>query len=314
MEMAIANSTKTGDRALVISNGYFGDRFAEICERKGLFVDVLRAQWGKAVELNEIEASLLKTRYDVIIVSHVDTSTGVVAKVGAIGDLLKRFPETLYIVDGVAATGGEYIDVDGMGIDILFTGSQKAFGVCPGMFVLWASKKALKHRESLGSIREYYVDIEKWIPIMQDPSKYFSTPAINLIWAMKKATEIIEREGLLNRHNRHQENAAAIRAALKEIGLNILAEPGCQASTLSCVLYPEGVDDVKFRNFMIEEGVIVAGALGPYSGKAFRIGHMGNIMRDDVIILLNAIEKAMIKCGCQLLSGSAVDVYKKNTL
>lgn len=162
MEMAIANTTKRGDSILIVSHGFFGDRFIEICEKKGLDIDVLSAEWGTTIPLETIEAKLREKKYAAITVSHVDTSTGVRADIEEIGKMIeKTSPETVYIVDGVAATGGEYADVDRMKIDILFTGSQKAFGVCPGMFILWASKKALERRKALGSIPEYYVDFEK---------------------------------------------------------------------------------------------------------------------------------------------------------
>ena len=309
MEMAIANTTKRGDNVLIVSNGFFGDRFIEICERKGLNVDVLGAEWGECISAVEIDKKLSQKNYAIVTVSHVDTSTAVVAPVEEIGAVLKKYPDTLYILDGVAATGAEYADVDGMGIDLMFTASQKAFGVCPGMFIVWAGQKALDRRKSLGMIPEYYVDFEKWIPIMDDPSKYFATPAINLVFAMTEATRIIAEEGLKARYERHLKNGAAIRKALESIGLRILAKPGCQASTLSNVIYPEGFNDAKFRSTMISEGVVVAGALGAYAGKAFRIGHMGNITVNDMVHLVGAIERSLVACGYSIKLGTAVGAY-----
>ena len=296
MEMAVANTTKRGDNVLIVSNGFFGDRFIEICERKGLNVDVLAAEWGDFIDAETIDKKLSEKPYAAVTVSHVDTSTAVVAPIAEIGAVLRKYPDTIYIVDGVAATGAEYVDVDGMGIDVLFTGSQKAFGVCPGMLVVWAGQKALARRKALGVIPEYYVDFEKWIPIMDDPAKYFATPAVNLVFAMSEATRIIAEEGLRARHERHQKNAAAVREALESIGLRILAKPGCQASTLSNVIYPPGIDDAKFRSTMISNGVVVAGALGAYAGKAFRIGHMGNITINDMVQLIGAIERSLDTC------------------
>ena len=309
MEMAVANTTKRGDNILVVSNGFFGDRFIEICERKGLNVDVLSAKWGECVTADAVEQKMAEKPYAAVTVSHVDTSTAVVAPIAEIGAALKKYPDTIYIVDGVAATGAEYADVDGMGIDVMFTGSQKAFGVCPGMLIVWAGQKALERRKSLGIIPEYYVDFEKWIPIMDDPSKYFATPAINLVFALSEATRIIAEEGLSARHLRHHSNASAVRTALGAIGLDILAKPGCQASTLSCVIYPDGINDAKFRATMIDEGVVVAGALGAYAGKAFRIGHMGNVTVNDMVTLIGAIERSLVKCGASLTPGAAVGAY-----
>lgn len=309
MEMAIANVTKRGDNVLIVSNGFFGDRFIEICERKGLQADVLSAEWGSAVSPEAIDRKLSEKDYAAVTVTHVDTSTAVIAPVAEIGKVMKKHSNTIFILDGVAATAGEFADVDGMGIDVMFTGSQKAFGVCPGMFVLWASKKALARRKSLGTIPEYYVDFEKWLPIMENPAKYFATPAVNLVWAMKEATEIIKTEGLQARDARHHKNAQAIHKALEAVGFTILAKPECRADTLSVCIYPDGVDDAKFRAAMFDAGVVVAGALGAYAGKAFRLGHMGNIDQNTIVQALSAVERALKECGCSIEFGTAVGTY-----
>ncbi len=309
MEMAIANVTKRGDNILIVSNGFFGDRFIDICERKGLHVDVLSAEWGNAVSPEAIDQKLSEKNYAAMTVTHVDTSTAVIAPVAEIGKVMKKHPDTIFILDGVAATAGEFADVDGMGIDVMFTGSQKAFGVCPGMFVLWAGKKALARRKTLGTIPEYYVDFEKWLPIMENPAKYFATPAVNLVWAMKEATEIIKAEGLQARDARHHKNAQAIHKALEAVGFTILAKPECRADTLSVCIYPDSVDDAKFRAAMFDAGVIVAGALGAYAGKAFRLGHMGNIDQNTIVQALSAVERALQACGHSVKFGTAVGAY-----
>ena len=314
MEMAIANTTKRGDNVLVVSHGYFGDRFTDICTRKGLNVDVISSEWGKTVPVADIDKKLSEKDYAAVTVSHVDTATGVRADIEAIGSMMKAHPNTVYIVDGVAATAGEYSQVDAMNIDVMFTASQKAFGVCPGMFILWAGKKALERRKSLGVIPEYYIDFEKWIPIMDDPSKYFATPAINLVWALSESTRIIEEEGLKNRYERHLKNARAVQAALISIGFTVLAEPEHRAVTLSNVIYPAGIDDAKFRSTLLEEGIIVAGGLAAYAGKMFRIGHMGNIDVNDMVTALGVIERAMLRCGGSVTPGQAVGVYMKEML
>lgn len=311
MEMAIANSTKRGDNVLIVSNGFFGDRFIDICTRKGLNVDLLQAEWGKVVSVEEIDKKLAEKPYAAVTVTHVDTSTAACADIAAIGAMMKKHPDTLYIVDGVAATAGEYEDVDGMNIDILFTGSQKAFGVCPGLLILWAGKKALARREQLGTIPEYYVDFDRWMPIMEDTSKYFATPAINLVWALAESVRMIRQEGLKERYQRHLKNAKALHAAFEAMGLSVLAAPECRAVTLSNLIYPEGVNDLAFRNAMIEEGVIVAGALGAYAGKAFRMGHMGNIDVNDMVTAVGAIERALRRCGAKVGEGAGIGAYLK---
>ena len=152
MEVAIVNSLKKGDRLLVVSHGFFGDRFVEIAKCYDIEVEVLASEWGKIVEAEEIARKLKEKKFDAVTLSHVDTSTGVCAPLEEIGEILKQFPETVFIVDGVCATGGIEERMDDWGIDILFAGNQKAFGVPPGLSNLVFNKKALERRNSLGKI------------------------------------------------------------------------------------------------------------------------------------------------------------------
>lgn len=314
MEMAIANTTKSGDNILIVSHGFFGDRFIDICQRKGLNVDVLSSEWGKIVPVSQIEAKLKEKKYAALTVTHVDTATGVAAPVGEIGKMVKQFKDTLFIVDGVCATAAETEYVDDMGIDVLFTGSQKAFGVAPGIGIVWAGERALNRRKSLGIIPEFYIDFEKWLPIMQDPAKYFATPAVNLVWAMKESVRIIKEEGLDNRSNRHKKMAGAMQESLQAIGFKILAEEGCRAVTLSNLIYPQGINDIEFRGELARQGVVAAGGLGPYAGKMFRLGHMGNIDMHDLVSTIAAVERASIKCGMEVLPGTGLAVLQSHLL
>jgi len=312
MEMAIANSTKRGDPVLVVSHGYFGDRFVEIGQRKQLQVDVLASPWGSIVPLEKIESQLKSKPYQAVTVTHVDTSTAVCAPVEEISRLVRKHSDACYIVDGVAATGAEREYVDEMNIDILFTASQKAFGVPPGLAVLWAGEKALARKKQLGLIPEYYVDFDKWLPIMHDPSKYFATPPVNLIWALQEALRIISAEGLEVRYQRHLRNARAIHCAMESLGMRILAEAAHRAVTLSGVLYPEGIQDIQFRNTLAAEGVQVAGGLGQYAGKMFRLGHMGNIDDHTLVSAVAAIERTLSKLGVLPEIGRGVSAVMKS--
>lgn len=309
MEMAISNSAKRGDNVLIVSHGFFGDRFIEICERKGLNYDVLSSEWGDIVPLDKISEALSQKKYAAITVSHVDTSTGVRAPIEEIGELLKKHPGVLYIVDGVAATAGEYTDMAAANMDVLFTGSQKAFGCSPGMFILWANNRALERRKSLGTIPEYFVDYEKWLPIMEDPTKYFATPAVNQIWALQESVRIMKEEGMKARFERHKLHAAALQEAFIALGFSILAKKEYRAVTLSNLVYPDGLDDASFRNAMMEEGVVIAGGLKEYAGKMCRIGHMGNAGAPEFVVMLGALERALNKCGAAVPYGTGVGAY-----
>lgn len=308
MEMGISNVTKEGDKVLVISHGYFGDRYAELCQRKGLEVNVLSSEWGSIVPVEEIEKKLKEKDYKAVTVTHVDTSTGVCAPIWEIGEIIKKYEDTILVVDGVCATGAEPEYIDDMGIDVLITGSQKALGLPPGLALVFAGEKALERRKSLEVIREYYMDFEKWLPVMEDPSKYFATPAVNMIWALKAALNIIKEEGIENRYERHKKFATAMQSAIESIGFRILAEKEHRAVTLSNVLYMEGIEDIEFRKVLAEEGVVVAGGLGEYAGKMFRLGHMGNIDYHYLVSTISAIERTLHRLGVADVLGKGVTV------
>jgi aspartate aminotransferase-like enzyme len=314
MEMAIANTTKRGDNVLIVSHGFFGDRFIDLCQRKGLNVDVISSEWGTIVPVADIEKKLSEKKYAAVTVTHVDTATGVAAPVEEIGKVVRKFEDTLYIVDGVCATAAEPEYVDEMNIDVLLTGSQKAFGVAPGIALVWAGPRAMERRKALGTIPEFYIDFDKWLPIMNDPSKYFATPAVNLVWAMKESVRLIKEEGLENRYARHIKNARAIQAAIEALGFRILAEKDHRAVTLSNIIYMDGVNDAEFRKTLMDEGIIVAGGLGPYAGKMFRLGHMGNIDTHDMVSVIATIERAMYKSGINVELGKGVGVLMAELL
>lgn len=311
MEMGIANVTKEGDNVLVVSHGYFGDRYVELCERKGLKVDVISSEWGTIVPVEDIEKKIKEKNYKAITVTHVDTSTGVCAPVAEIGQLVKKYEDTILVVDGVCATAAESEYLDEMGIDVLITGSQKAFGVAPGLAIVLAGPKALERRKSLGTIRDYYLDFEKWMPIMNDPGKYFGTPPVNMIWALQESLRIIKEEGIENRYERHIKVAKAMQEALEDLGFKILAEKEYRAVTLSNVLYMDGIDDGEFRKILAEEGAVVAGGLGDYAGKMFRLGHMGNIDTHDLVSTISAIERTLYRLGKKDVLGKGLGTLTK---
>lgn len=314
MEMSIANTLKDGDNCLVVTHGFFGDRFIDMLERRGIHVDVLSSEWGKVVPVEEIEHKLRSKDYKAITVTHVDTSTGVKADLDSIGKVVRKFEDTLLIVDGVCSTAAERENLKEMGIDVLLSGSQKAFGVAPGLALLWASKKAMNRREGLGTIRDSYTDFYKWLPIMLDPMKYWGTPPVNLIWALQESLRVIKEEGLNERFERHTKTADAIRVALDSLGFGILAEKEVRAATLSNVMYPEGIDDVEFRSRLAREGVVVAGGLGAYAGKLFRLGHMGNIDQHIIVSTLAAIERTLYSFNNDVKLGESVEKYLRETL
>ena len=312
MEMAVSNITKRGDDILICTHGFFGDRFIDMCKNKGLNVDTLAAEWGTCYTVEDVDKKLSEKKYAAVTVTHVDTSTGVISPVKAVAEMVqKKHPETLLIVDAVAAAAGAESRMD-WGIDVLLTCSQKAFGVAPGLAMLWASKRAVEKRKSLGTIPESYVDFERWIPIMNDPAKYWGTPPVNLIWALKEAVRIIKQEGLDERYARHIRQAGYFVAGMEALGFKPAAPKELRSPTLTIFFYPEGagLDDAKFRTVLAEEGVQSAGCLAQFAGKAFRLGHMGNIDKHTLVSAMASVERACLKCGYKIEPGKGLGVLQ----
>ena len=296
MEMALLNTAGRGDRVLVLSQGFFGDRMAEICKAFGLEHDVLASEWGRAVTPRQLDERVKAKNYNVVVCTHVDTATGACAPVEEYGRVLDK-TGAIFIVDGVCATGGIAERMDAWGIDVVLTGAQKCLGTPPGLAILVFSETGMEKRRGLASVPAYYSDILRWLPIMHDPTKYFSTPCVNEIRAFAEATRIVLEEGLDERFERHDLYAEAIRAGLSDLGFSFFTDPRFAASTLSVVRYPEGVEDKAFRAGLNANGVVVAGGLGPTAGKVFRMGHMGNLTSAQVRFAVEAAEKTLVSLG-----------------
>ena len=306
MEMALLNTVGPGDRVLVLSQGYFGDRMAQICEAFGLDHDVLECEWGRAVTPGELDRGLKTKNYNVVVCTHVDTATGACAPVEEYGQVLER-TGSLFIVDGVCATGGIPERMDAWGIDVVLTAAQKCLGAPPGLSILVLSELAMEKRRGLPAVPAYYSDLLRWLPIMHDPSKYFSTPCVNEIRAFAEATRLILEEGLEERFERHELYAEALRAGLAAFGFSFFTNPSFPASTLSVVRYPDGVEDKAFRAGLSDNGVVVAGGLGPTAGRVFRMGHMGNLTSAQVRFAVEAVERTLAGLGRAVKPGDGRD-------
>ncbi|HOW86518.1 MAG TPA: alanine--glyoxylate aminotransferase family protein [Candidatus Aminicenantes bacterium] len=313
MEMALVNTAGAADRVLVVSQGYFGDRMAQICRAFGIEHDVLECEWGRAVTPGELERRIKSRSYNVVVCTHVDTATGACAPVEEYAQVLSR-TGAIFIVDGVCATGGIPERMDAWGIDVVLTAAQKCLGTPPGLTLCVFSEAAMEKRRGLASIPAYYSDILLWLPVMRDPAKYFSTPCVNEIRAFAEATRIVIEEGIEERFERHELYAGAVRAGLAALGFSFFTDPRFAAATLSVVRYPDGVEDKAFRAGLYARGVVVAGGLGPTAGRVFRMGHMGNLTSAQVRLAIDAVEATLAGLGRPVEAGSgrrAVDAVLK---
>jgi alanine-glyoxylate transaminase / serine-glyoxylate transaminase / serine-pyruvate transaminase len=292
MEAAVVNHAQAGDRMVVCSQGYFGDRFAEIGGAFGLDVRSLSTEWGTRLDPEQLRAACAERAPSVVTITHVDTSTGVLADVAALAGVARE-AGAVVVLDGVCATAGVEERMDEWGVDVLLTGAQKALAVPPGLAILAVSDRARERRNSLGTIPAYYADLRRWDAVVEDPTRYFSTHATGMLRALEVALDAVAAETLARRFARHERVARAIRAGFAALGLTPFTAADALAPTLSVLRTPEGVDEARLRAGMAEQGVVVAGCLGPFAGRGIRAGHMGEVTMREVERTLLAAAHAL---------------------
>ena len=309
MDLAGANLVEPGDRALVVNTGYFGDRFGALLERYGAQVTHVRAPVGGRPSLDEVEDALKQGQFKLMTVSHVDTSTGVIADVRGLALLAGRHG-ALSVVDGVCSVAGEELRTAEWDVDVVLTASQKAIGVPPGLALLVAGPQAIDaFRRRKTPVANYYADWGNWLPIMEayearKPS-YFGTPPVNLIWALNVSLGQILAEGMDARLERHQVLSRACKQAVAALGLaQVPVSPECAANTMTAPLYPDDIQGPELLARVKEAGVILAGGLHPaIRAKYFRIGHMGAVNQGDLLATVGALETGLAHCGYQFHPG-----------
>jgi aspartate aminotransferase-like enzyme len=245
----------------------------------------------------------------------VETSTGVVNPIKEIGEVVKEYSDAFYIVDTVCSLGGMEVRVDDWNIGICASGSQKCIGVPPGLALLSVSDEALKFLEKRkSSVNFWYGDFRNWLPVMRDPSQYFATPAVNMIYALSEALKILLSEGLEQRFRRHHILAEAFRDAMDALNIKLVADRECVADTVTAAYYPENIEDAAFRSEMKRRGIVVASTLGPLKGKGFRVGHMGNVSQNDMLSTIGAIETTLKNLGYRFSHGAGLTVAREKIL
>jgi len=317
LEMAVVNLIEPGDRALVLSTGVFGDRYAELLRRYNAEVTVIRAPVGDTISPQQVEDELKEHRYKLVTITHVDTSTGVRTDARSLAAIAHKY-NTLTILDGVCSVAGEELRQEEWGIDVALTASQKAIGVPPGLALMVASPVAIDTwRERKTPVANYYADWGNWLPIMgayeARKARYFATPPVNLIYALNVSLQRILQEGMEERFQRHHMFGAACKEAIQALGLDqVPTDPAHAAATLTAPYYPKGVKGPEFLAKVKDAGVIVAGGLHPDIRKRyFRIGHMGAETAGDLLATIGAIEAGLQGCGYQFELGAGVSAAQR---
>ncbi len=305
MEAGIINFLSAGDRVLVGTNGKFGERWAEVAEAYGLTVETITADWGKPLDPQAF-ATRLSADADksikAVIVTHSETSTGVINDLQAINGHVKAHG-ALMMVDAVTSLGATSVPIDEWGLDVVASGSQKGYMIPPGLGFVAVSPKAWEAYKT-ATLPKYYLDLGKYRKDAAKNSTPF-TPPVNLFYALQEALRLMKNEGLDNIFARHARLRAATRAAIAAMNLPLYAPDDCASPAITAVM-PQSVDAEQVRSVMRKKyDIALAGGQDALKGKIFRIGHLGFVSDRDVLTAIAALEATLIELGAPGVTAGA---------
>ena len=306
METVAVNLLEPGDAAIVCVNGVFGTRMKDVFERCGARVHAIEAPWGETIPEERV-AEALKAMPDAKVfgIVHAETSTGAHQPLEEISKLVHD-AGALFAVDAVTSLGGLPLQVDAWGIDACYSGTQKCLSCPPGLSPVTFSPRALARMDARKTkVQSWYLDLGMIRNYWGADRVYHHTAPINMTYALREALAIVLEEGLEPRIARHRRNHLALRAGLEAIGLNFI--PKHSLTTLNAIHAPDGVDEAAVRRRLLNEyGIEIGAGLGPFKGKALRIGLMGSSSSErNVMLVLAALENILGRSGATEAAGSS---------
>lgn len=300
MESAVANLVSPGDRVLVVSAGYFGERWTHIARAYGAEVDELRYEWGEAPSAADLEGRL--DGVSIVFLTQSETSTGVVADVQAPAAAAKE-AGALVAVDAISSLGAVPLETDAWGLDVVVSGSQKALMTPPGLALVAVSEEAWARR---GTSPRFYFDWERTRAAQAKFDAAF-TPATSLVVALNVALGLLLEGGVDAAFTRHVRLGRACRAGIKAMGLELFSPDDDSAAVVTAVRVPEGIDSGDLVLALRDRfGITLAPGQGPLKGKIFRIGHIGWFDVFDIATALAGVELALAEAGADIERGVAV--------
>jgi aspartate aminotransferase-like enzyme len=305
LEAAIVNTLSPGDRVLGVSIGAFGDRFAKIAEAYGANVDRVSAVWGWAAAPDEVRERLGTADYKAVLLTHNETSTGVMNPVAELAAAIRaQAPDVLILVDTVSSLGAVPFDMDGWGVDVVATASQKAWMAAPGLAMVAASERA---REAMKTAKmpRFYFDLPKHFEAMASGETPW-TPAIAVAFQVDEGIRLMNAEGQAGVFARHVACAAATQAGLEALGFELFAESSHRSKTVTAAWIPEGLDWKAFNGEIKRRDLILAGGQGKLTGKVFRVGHLGSVTIGEILEAIETIEAVSLAWGREVEAGAAV--------
>lgn len=296
METCFVNLVEPGDRVLILLNGVFGARMADVAGRLGAEVETLDFEWGTPVRLEAVRQKLAAARYDLVAVVHAETSTGVANPVAEVGALVAP-SGALYLVDTVTSLGGMPVEADSWGADAVYSGTQKCLSCPPGLAPVTFSERAVaKLTGRANKVPNWYLDLTLLLGYWEGAKRvYHHTAPINMLYGLYAALRGLLDEGLPAAHARHRAAHEQLAAGLAELGLSLSVEPAARLPMLNAVTVPDGCDEAAVRARLLSRDRIEIGAgLGPLAGRIWRIGLMGHTARPhNVERLLAALAAAL---------------------
>ncbi len=309
METAVINTLSPGDKVITINGGKFGERWGNICRAFGLDTKEVILPWGEDFSPEQLAEEIKKNPgVKAVFTTLSETSTGAIFDIKGFGEVVAS-TEAILVVDGISGLGATPCHMDDWKIDVLVTGSQKSFMIPPGLAYLAFSPKAWKLVES-SKLPKFYFDIKKYRKNLEKQTTPW-TPAVSLIIQQKKALDIIKNLGLDNLLGHHQILGEATRAAVRAIGLELLAKkPG---NILTAIKTPAGVDGNKLVKTMQNKYMAyISNAQDPHKGEFFRIAHLGYMGGFDIITALSALEMTLLDLGYdKFQAGASVAAAQK---
>ena len=302
LESAIANLTSPGTPVLSVSAGQFGERWSEIARGHGCDVDDLRYEWGETPSPDDVAARLRERPAKLVLVTHSETSTGVVADVQALAAAAKE-GGALVAVDAISSLGAVPLETDAWALDVVVTGSQKALMTPPGLAAVAVSEAAWN---ALAEAPRFYFD---WIRTRDAQAKLDAafTPAVSLVVGLDVALGLLLEEGLETAFERHARLGRACREGVKALGLELFSPDEERSAIVTTVLTPPGIDSDELRQSLRDRyGITLAPGQGALKGRAIRIGHIGWYDVFDITTALAALELALVEAGADVERGVAV--------
>lgn len=289
MEGAIRNCVYKD--VLCCVNGAFSDRWFKIAKACGKNADEIRVEWGKAIKPEMLEAKLKSNKYDAVTLVHNESSTGVRAPIEEIAEVMKKYPDTYFLVDTVSSLMGDKIEIDKLGIDVCLTSSQKCFALPPGLAVCSVTQRALERTRTITD-RGYYFDFDAMLKRYEKDRQTPTTPAVTLLYAMDKQMDKMLAEGMENRYKRHLEMAQYVRDWAKK-HFALFPEPGYESVTLTCVDNTRKITVADLNAELGKRGFQISNGYGDLKEKTFRIAHMGDLTLEEIKELIKNINEIL---------------------